>query len=550
MSAPGDAPAPDGPHRTAVVARVAELVVLAALCLLGVHAQLRWSRDFREPAAGPVAVRVARATAVGALLDAQGPMGEKAVRLWAWPPPPGGGVDIAAALLRSMTGNTSEGLLNALSLFLCLALAGTWVLGRASGGVATAAAAASLVLADPRFLHAARRYGPEMPFTAMVIATLAALMLTDGFRRPLAAGLAALFLGLTIRIDAVAALMLALPFLWTLVWGVREERSAHRRLRGVVIAASLAAAAALALAAPAVLARGGVPEGVEGALTSPAQTGMAALREVFSALSWGVVAFAPVGLGVAIASPRKRGVLAPIAVALGSGLVLLFTVPSAVPSAKTAIPALMTLLAVGVIPNRPRVAVPIFLATVLLTVPVLFAAPMGAGGAVDPVVARLLSASLAVQRSDAPDREAMADALARAALPARYVALLGTRTSDRAREDFDTLYCLLVAAFNRGGAPPLVTRQEMGDGRLEPCTLLSFEPPLARTLAAWRGETLPAESDPPSVVLFERTVPEPQLIARRLYGREYRSVPTGFSDVVMLRRSDVGASKEAERAVR
>lgn len=585
-------------------ARIIELALVGALCVVVVTQQVQWSYVYHEAPAADAALHIVNATAFGAVMDSPAPLADKALCAWAWPDLYGSAVYITSYLLRPLTGNSATGLLNSLSVYLCIAVVAAWLLGRASGGPAAGVTAATLLISDPRFVHASRRYWLDLPVTAMILLTLATLVYSEGFRKRGRGVMAGVLLGLALLVKYTAIWFLAVPFVAAFAWGVWRERPSRVALARFSVAAALAglafvwltwlslqhplfvresgtltppfsyqlvfgcaavalawatfawylldgvlatgtwaAACTLFIAGPWVVVNRSVLGSRWNAIMLESPDTLAHWRENVHALLQPLPFWVQIGAAasvlVALASPRKRAALMPIVLALIGGTVATLVVLGSADRYLTPVTALLSVLAVGWVPNLRWVAGIVCGACLLVTLPVAFGGPIGYSEVSDFVEKHYPYASVAYTHLDTPDREDLANAASSAAKGEGTIAILSLPTNRQLRDDIDSIYYLLAAAENRSGAPRLVEIFATQQGSLEVRELLAFEATRVRSLAAWRGASAPLDwrssGVAPTFVLFERSVADPVAVARQLFGRTYAPVPADLSDLVMLR---------------
>lgn len=587
-------------------ARAVELLLLAALCAVAVTQQVHWAHTYHEAPIADSALHIANANAFGAVMDAPTSLANKLLCAWAWPDLYGSGVYLISYIVRPFTGSSVTGLLDSLSPFLCFAIIGAWLLGRACGGPAVGVTAAALVIADPRFIHASRCYWLDLPVTGMILLTLAVLVESEGFRKTGRGVLAGVLLGLSLLVKYTAIWFLAVPFMAAFAWGLWRERPSRVAFARFSLAAALAGlaltwlmgvslrhqlfviesgtlvpplsfqlvfgCAALALAwgtfawylLDGVLATGtwaaacvvliAAPWAVVNRyvlgtrwsaimLESPdtAAHWREHLLELFVPLPTWVLVGAALSVLVTCASPRKRSVLLPVVLAVMGGAVVTLIVLGSAYRYLTPVTALLSVLAVGWVPNIAWVAALVCVLTLLVTVPIPFGGPQGQGDLSVALTQRFPHAAVLYTHVGGPDREALADTLWRAAAGARGIAVVSLAPSNEARDDLDAIYYLLVAAANRSGAPCAIElfTSDGGEGSLQVRDLMPFQPTRARTLATWRGANVPlhwrASGVAPEVLVLFRTVADPVETSRQLFSRTYTPVPVEVDDVVMLR---------------
>lgn len=596
-------------RRKAAVA--VELLLVAAVCAVAVTQQVRWSHAFHEAPIADCALHVANATAFAAVMDAPGHLSEKALCAWAWPDLYGSGVYVTSYLLRPLTGSSVAGLLDSLSLYICFAIIGAWLLGRASGGAAAGLAAACLVISDPRFIYASRRYWLDLPVTGMVLLTLGVLVCSEGFRKTTVGVLAGVFLGLSLLVKYTAIWFLALPFVAAFSWGLWRERPSRAALARFAMAASMAGLAIIWLSALSMRHQLFVVESatlvpplslqlvfgcvavaalwatfawyqLEGVLACGTWAASAALliagpwavvnryilgtrwsaimlespdtaahwrdhlMEVFKPVPWWVAAGAALGVLVALASPRKRPVLMPVVLAVVGGTAATLVILGSANRYLTPVTALLSVLAVGVVPNIPWVAALVLVTTIILTLPFPFGGPEGKDDLSAALTLRFPHAALAYTHVDATDRELPADAISKATAGARGLAVLLLGETDTERDDFDGLYYLLTAAENRSGAPRMVELFMRSDGGVQVRDLMTFQPTRVRTLAAWHGGATPLDwrssGVAPDCVVLSRSISQPQQLVGRLFGCDYVVVPLEMGDLALLRKSSTATA--------
>lgn len=592
------------PRWRALAARIIELVLVIALCAVAVTQQVRWSHAYHEAPIADAALHIANATAFGAVMDAPAPLADKALCAWAWPDLYGSGVYITSYLLRPLTGSSAAGLLDSLSLYLCFAVIGAWMLGRACGGPAVGLTAAALVIADPRFIHASRRYWLDLPVTAMILLTLAVLVSAEGFRKTGRGVLAGVLLGLSLLVKYTAIWFLALPFVAAFVWGLWRERPSRAalaqfglaaalagfafvwlsglslrnqlfvvesgrltpplsyqlvfgcaavalawatfawyRLEGVLATGTWAAACALFIAGPWAVVNRYILGTRWSAIMLESPDTAAHWRdhvvELFKPVGWWVMAGAALGAVVAFASPRKRPVLMPVALAVLGGATATLIVLGSADRYLTPVTALLSVLAVGWVPNIGWVAGLVFVASLFITIPFPFGGPYGHGDDSATLTLAFPHVAVAYTHVEAPDREALVDTAWRAAAGARGIAVMSVPANDQARDDLDAVYYLLVAAGNRSGAPGAIELFSSAEGGVQVRDLMAFQPTRARALAAWRGASVPLDwrtsGVAPEVLVFPSTVADPVGLARQMFGRAYTPLPIDLTDMVMLR---------------
>lgn len=252
---------PEVPRRRQSALRLAlEAALVLAISLVAVAAQLRWVTQYREGPSGDYAMHLANAAGFASIMDASGHLTEKLVAAWAWPDLYASGTYAVSYLLRPFTGASELGLLESLNFFLPIAVLGAYMLGRAvacpvsdvprgsvASGMAIGATASVLLIADPRFILTCRRYWVDMPQTAMILITLAALVYSDGLRRrgwSIAFGVA---LGLSLLVKYTAVWFVGVPLVVSVVWGLWRERPRVSTVLEFLAAGGVAAACLLLL---------------------------------------------------------------------------------------------------------------------------------------------------------------------------------------------------------------------------------------------------------------------------------------------------------------
>lgn len=240
-----ETPSDASPERSARVRRlVLEGLLIVALSVIAVMAQVRWAQRYHGPPDADYAMQVAEASGFDAVMRAPGPLLEKACLLWAWPANYADLVYATSSACAPFTGRSVTGLLASLALYLPLLVLGAYLLGRAVGGPALGGLAAVLVTTDTRVVHTCRSYWLDLPLCALTLLTLAALAHTDGLRRLRQSLLFGVLLGFSMLVKYTAAWLCAAPACVLTLWGVWRERPPVQRFARFAV---LALAAALAL---------------------------------------------------------------------------------------------------------------------------------------------------------------------------------------------------------------------------------------------------------------------------------------------------------------
>jgi hypothetical protein len=574
-----------------------ESLLVLALAALAVYAHVRWVRLYHEPPQADYAVHVSEAAGFASVMAGQGHFTEKVAAAWGWPGLYADGVYATTWLLRPFTDAGSLGALESLAFYWVLAVIGAYLLGRAGGGPAVGALAAVLVMCDVRLLHTSRRYWLDMPLGAMLLVSLAALVYSDGFRRPLASLAVGLSVGWCLLVKFTAVWFLPLPFVAALGWGAWRERPRRRAVLRFVVAGAIVGGGLAALGAWSqgqgpyvILARDLTPP-----LSFQLIFGAAALALLWATFAWfaldGVLAnttyalaiavamAAPWGLvnrfligerwrataleesgfrahffdnlfylnltlpyflipcilgGIVAAAFWRRTSLGFVLLAVLSGATITFAVLGGADRYLAPITALCAVLAVGVVPARGWIAWPLFVVSLVIPYFLLFAPPVGRTPNEDVVNHWFAGTMALVRQDDLRDLEPLARAIDSAGPSARSFAVVSHPSAPADRAN--TLYYMLCSVEAGRAAPRPVRDYALGpDGMPNAMELLPLEDVRVRTLAIWRGEEPGPGTSPPEVVALSAPATDAEAMVSRAFARSYTRLPIDDPDFIVLR---------------
>jgi dolichyl-phosphate-mannose-protein mannosyltransferase/DUF2993 family protein len=217
-------------------------------------------------------------------------------------------VPCAAALAYMLVPSDAVAAQAVMLLFLGVAIAATYALGRKLGDGPTGVAAAWIFASAPFVLFTALRFQLDLPLTATVVVALLSLLWTDGLSRPGASLVLGLVLGIGMLVKPPFGAYLLFPVLWVLA----RERT-RRALGNALLATAVATIICLPWYGPRLA---GLPRQIAfRAVTHAAEEGKPEALSSASLVyypSWlapqlGLLALVLLVVGIVIALVKRRG---------------------------------------------------------------------------------------------------------------------------------------------------------------------------------------------------------------------------------------------------
>jgi len=599
-------------------ALVSQIVLVALACHLWTINNYRTNPDLDS------GFHLAQAAAMHQLLHAPGPFFEKLVAVWSWPSLYPQGQYLATAVWNVIFPVGSQGCLASLCIFIAVLAYGAYELGRQVGGPIAGFIAAILAVADPVILRAERRYWLDMPVAAMGILALALLLHSRNFTRrgPSIAFGAVLGFGVLVKFTMVW--FLTAPLLWVAFIAVRDARPEDRKKLAIIAASVAAAYFALSaysksmnnhfvnypVLVPAsskiilgawVLVCGGWALATRKWLAGPlvnlswslcVSAAMAGpwvlvngwfinmrwtpvahdipknLRDFIPALTsfgdtvpWLLLLLSVVGMAALLLDEkRRRDIGAPLILAYFVGL---FCTVSILPIAyryTTPLGVLVAILAVGWLPRRAAVGVPLLLVSLAYMGFNLFAGrlPEASQRVDESHVTGFQEASILTGRTFADVRDAEhsdvepdATRLIDAAGDARVACLIADA---RRVNDYTRMWYVAqaVAGWKARLLSVRFVRPDV-DGAYGEATQDPVAPAFMRTLASWRGRNPlefpafgPIEEYHPEVIAMPSDMKSPEKLAATLFGAPYKLLPGDSGSLRILKRDNPPGSSRKE----